>query len=65
VSDDTLRGSFQDQFGSGFSLGADLAFSLDGPNVNVIPEPMSALVFVGLIGGMAVYRRRKGVSASV
>jgi hypothetical protein len=42
----------------------DFAFSLDGTSSNVIPEPMSALVFVGLIGGMAIYRRKKAISAN-
>jgi hypothetical protein len=42
----------------------DFAFSLDGTSANVIPEPMSALVFVGLIGGMAIYRRKKAISVN-
>ena len=42
----------------------DFAFSLEGSGSAVIPEPMSALVFVGLLGGMAIYRRKKAISAN-
>jgi len=30
----------------------------------VIPEPMSALVFPGLSGETAIYRRKKAISAN-
>ena len=42
----------------------DFAFSLEGSGSAVIPEPMSALVFAGLLGGMAIYRRKKAISAN-
>ena len=61
----SLDGSVQDFAGNRFIYPTvDFAFSLDGPSNNVIPEPMSALVFVGLIGGMAIYRRKKAISAN-
>jgi len=61
----SLDGSVQDFGGRRYIYPTvDFAFSLDGTSSNVIPEPMSALVFVGLIGGMAIYRRKKAISAN-